>query len=261
MEDTNNADIVPVASDEKAITTTEAAPTEVVAPKKKRVVLALPGNSFSNNFLINWTRAMHVLWDSGRYEVVVSCQHSSFVPFARMKTMGLDVTRGKDQKAFNGLEYDVYVTIDSDVMFTPAQLIELIESTDIHPIVSGAYMMADLQHFACVKEWDESYFAQHGTFQFLTPADVEAWRKETNATFMPVSYNGMGFWAMRKAALDALQYPFFHQDLQRIITADGKELVDMCSEDVSFCKNLAAAGYQIMLHTGIRVGHEKPIII
>lgn len=229
--------------------------------KKKRVIIGLPGNSFSNNFLVNWTRALHVLWETGRYEVVVSCQYSSFVTFSRMKTMGLDVMRGKDQKAFNNMDYDVYVTIDSDIMFTPQQLIELIECTQIHPVVSGAYMMSDLQHFACVKDWDESYFAQNGTFQFLTPSDMETWRKETGATFMPVSYNGMGFWAMTKEALNSLSYPFFFQDLQQITRPDGVELVDMCSEDVSFCKNLQKAGHQIMLHTGIRVGHEKSLII
>lgn len=230
-------------------------------PRKKRVIIGLPGNSFSNNFLVNWTRALHVLWESGRYEIVVSCQYSSFVTFARMKTLGLDVMRGKDQKAFNDMPYDVYVTIDSDIMFTPEQLIELIESTTIHPVVSGAYMMSDLKHFACVKDWDEAYFAEHGNFQFITPADVDAWRQETGAVFMPVSYNGMGFWAMRKDALDAISYPFFFQDIQRIQGQNGQELVDMCSEDVAFCKNLQAAGLNVMLHTGLRVGHEKPLII
>jgi hypothetical protein len=232
-----------------------------VAVKRKRVVIGLPGNSFSNNFLVAWTRALHVLWESGRYEVMVSCQHSSFVAFARMKTLGLDVMRGKNQKPFNDMDYDVYVTLDSDIVFTPQQLIELIESTDAHPVVSGAYMMSDMQHFACVKDWDEAFFAQHGTFQFLTPSDVDTWKKETGAVFMPVSYNGMGFWAMRKEALNALSYPYFHQDLQHITTDAGVELVDMCSEDVAFCKNLQKAGYTIMLHTGIRVGHEKPLII
>lgn len=230
-------------------------------PRKKRVVVGLPGNKFSNNFLLSWTRALHVLWETGRYEVVVSCQYSSFVPFSRMKTLGLDVTRGKDQKPFNGMEYDVFVSIDSDIVFSPDQLIELIECTNMHPIVSGAYMMSDLQHFACVKDWDESYFVEHGTFQFLTPADVEAWKTETGATFMPVSYNGMGFWAMTKQALDALQYPYFHHDLYSIQTPSGKVMMDMCSEDVSFCRNLQQAGYQVMLHTGIRVGHEKSLII
>lgn len=230
-------------------------------PVKKRVIFGLTGNSFSSNFLVSWTRTLYALWESGRYDVVVAPGVSSFVSFARMKTLGLDVMRGKDQKPFNGMPYDVWVTIDSDIVFTPDHVMELIESTNIHPVVSGSYMMSDLKHMACVKDWDETFFAQHGTFQFLTPEEIEAWRTETGALFMPVSYNGMGFWAMRKEALDALSYPYFNQELQRIKTEDGKELVDMCSEDVSFCKNLQKAGFQVMLHTRLRVGHEKPLVI
>ena len=80
-------------------------------PKKKRIVIGIPGSSFSNHFLISWTRSLYALWESGKYEVIVSPGTSSFVPFARMKTMGLDVLRGQDQKPFNGLEYDIYITI------------------------------------------------------------------------------------------------------------------------------------------------------
>lgn len=231
------------------------------APAKKRVVIGLTGNSFSSNFLVSWTRTLYALWESGRYEVVVAPGVSSFVSFARMKTLGLDVLRGAGQRAFHDMPYDVWVTIDSDIVFSPQQVVELIECTELHPVVSGAYLMSDVKHFAAVKDWDETYFAEHGTFKFLTPADVEAWRSETEAAFMPVSYNGMGFWAMRKEALDAMTYPYFHHDLMRITTADGTQLVDMCSEDVAFCKNLQRAGYTIMLHTGLRVGHEKALVI
>jgi hypothetical protein len=43
-----------------------------------------------------------------------------------MKTLGLDVLRGADQKPFGGqVDYDIWLTIDSDIVFTPEQLIEL----------------------------------------------------------------------------------------------------------------------------------------
>ena len=42
---------------------------------------------------------------------------------------------------------------------------------------------------------------------------------------------------------------------------DNVELVDLCSEDVALCKNIQAAGYIINLHTNLRVGHEKPIVL
>jgi len=231
------------------------------ANKRKMVVIALPGREFSGNFLVAWTKALHVLWQRN-YEVVVVNRFSSFVTFSRMQTLGLDVLRGVDQKPFNGeLNYDVWVSIDSDVIFSHEQLIELIEGTDVHPVTSGMYRMADLAHFAMVADWDEAHFAEHGTFKFLSVEDVETWKKTTGQTYMPVSYAGMGFWAMRREALEALRYPFFDAPLQEITRADGTKLRDMCSEDVAFCKNLEKAGYTIYVNTNLRCGHEKMLII
>lgn len=235
--------------------------TETPQPKRKTVVIALPGRDYSGNFLVAWTKALHTLWSKG-YEAVIINRFSSFVTFSRMQTLGLDVLRGVEQKPFNGqLNYDVWVSIDSDVIFAPEQLIELIDSTDTHPVVSGMYRMSDLKNYAIVEHWDETFFARNGTFKFLTVEEVDAWKTTTGQTFMPVSYAGMGFWAMRKEALDALKYPFFDAPLQEIKMPDGTQVRDMCSEDVAFCKNLEKAGYQIFVHTGLRVGHEKALII
>ncbi len=252
------------------------------AQKKKRVIIGLPGDHFSQAFLLSWTETLVALLNSGRYDVLVSPGKSSFVSFARMKTLGLDVLRGKNQAPFNGSEYDVFVSIDSDVVFSPVQLIELIESTEIHPVVSGYYMMANNKHFAVVRDWNKTYFAEHGTFSFLEPKDTEADIKAFAAEleerkrcveakeelkplsaprFERVSYVGLGFFACKKEVLDALSYPYFHRELQRIRGKDGVELVDMCSEDVAFCKNIEDAGFDIMLNTRLRVGHEKSVVL
>lgn len=235
---------------------------EIISPlRKKRVILGVPGSTFSNNFLISWTRMLYALWESGRYEVIVAPGTSSFVSFARMKTLGLDVLRGKDQKPFDGMDYDVYITIDSDIVFTPEQIMELIDNTEIHPVVAGYYMMADARSLAIVKDWDTSYFAKTGTFKFLTQQDMETWKTETSSKFMPVSYVGMGFFAVKKEVLDKLKYPYFNYELQTIVKEDGTVLTDMCSEDVSFCKNIQDAGYTVNVNTLLRVGHDKRIIM
>ena len=228
---------------------------------KKRIVIGIPGSSFSTSFLLSWTRCLYALWESHKYDVVIAPGTSSFVSFARMKTMGLDVLRGKDQKPFNGMQYDVFVTLDSDMVFTADQLIELIENTDTHPVVAGVYMMADCTHLAVVRDWDIPYFTEHGTFKFMTPDELADIKKITTANFIPVSYVGMGFMAMRKEVLDSLSYPYFHSDLQRMTKSDGTEIVEMCSEDVSLCKNIQAAGYTIYINTNMRVGHCKEVVI
>lgn len=250
--------------------------------RKIRVVVGLPGSSFTQGFLLSWSQALYQLVQSGRYEVMLSPGKSSFVSFARMQTLGLNVLRGKNQKPFNGEGYDVFVSIDSDIVFPPLALMELIESTQLHPVVSGYYMMSDNKHFAVVKDWNKEYFMKNGTFPFLTPADFDPYIKkakeymderkraeENNETlpkqilpdFLNVSYTGMGFFACRKEVLDSMKYPYFNRELQRMRTSEGLEIEDMCSEDVAFCKNISDAGYDIMVHTQLRVGHEKSVVL
>ena len=218
-----------------------------------KVVLALPGKSFSGTFLMNWTQTVMSLSKKG-YEVVVTNEYSSYVTYSRMKTLGLDVLRGADQVPFGGtLNYDVWLTIDSDILFTPEQVIELIEDTKKYPVVSGLYRMQDRVHFATVQEWDVEYFKRYGSFEFMRdlPADK----------YVPVAYSGMGFFACRKGVIEKLKYPYFSYPLVEIEAEDGKILRDTCSEDVSFCKNLTDAGFEIMVNTGLHVGHEKTLVV
>jgi len=221
-----------------------------------KVVFALPGREFSGRFLANWTETFTTLMHMG-HQVIMVNEYSSFVSFSRMKTLGLDVLRGEHQKPFGGkLEYDVWFTIDSDIVFTPQQVVDLIEDTKEHAVVSGLYRMSDLQHFACVRTWDEDYFKKHGSFKFLRPEDVVGAPKH-----IPVAYNGMGFMAVRKGVIESMQYPYFSYPLQHMTKEDGIVLRDMCSEDVAFCKNLKDAGYDVMVNTKIIVGHEKMLVI
>jgi hypothetical protein len=218
-----------------------------------KVVLALPGRTFSGSFLMNWTQTVMTLNKRG-YEIVVTNEYSSYVTYSRMKTLGLDVLRGADQVPFGGtLNYDVWLTIDSDIIFTPEQVIQLIEDTEKYPVVSGLYRMQDGVHFATVQEWDVEYFKRYGSFEFMRdlPADK----------YVPVAYSGMGFFACRRGVIEKLKYPYFSYPLVEIEAEDGKILRDTCSEDVSFCKNLTDAGFKIMVNTGLHVGHEKTLVV
>jgi len=230
-------------------------------PKKKRVIIGLPGDNFSSKFLICWTSSLNALWESQKYDLVISPGVSSFVTFARMQTLGLDVLKGIQQKPFNNLEFDVWITIDSDIIFTPQQLMDLIESTEVHPVVSGMYRMANLTNYAIVKEWNTDYFLKNGNFEFLTPEFVTKWKEETGLKYMPVNYTGLGFFAMRRDVLKKMTYPYFNADLQEIISEDGTILRDICSEDVAFCKNIQKLGIPIVVNTELRVGHHKLISI
>jgi hypothetical protein len=222
----------------------------------KTVIIALPGREYSGTFLKNWSQTLITLTQRG-YKIIMMNEYSSFVTFSRMKTLGLDVLRGATQVPFNGMiDYDVWLTIDSDIIFTPEQVIELIEDTEKYPVVSGLYRMADLQHYAAVKEWDMEYFKKYGSFEFLKVDTLD-----TTEKYMKVAYNGMGFFACRKGVIENIKYPYFSYPLIEIETEDGKLIRDMCSEDVAFCKNLKDVGYHVIVNTSLRVGHEKTLVI
>jgi hypothetical protein len=222
----------------------------------KTVAIALPGREFSGNFLKNWSQTLLQLTQMG-YKILLLNEYSSFVTFSRMKTLGLDVLRGATQVPFDGkLDYDVWLTIDSDIFFLPEQVIELIEETDKHPVVSGLYRMSDLKHYTAVKEMDVEYFKKHGTFEFIRTDDPTLKEK-----YIQVAYNGMGFFACRKGVIENLKYPYFSYPPIEIETEDGKLLRYICSEDVAFCKNLKDVGYKVIVKTSLRVGHEKMLVI
>ena len=220
-----------------------------------KVIIALPGRTFSGGFMLNLLETVQTL-KSKNYNVMITNEYSSYVTYSRMKTLGLDVLRGADQKPFGGkIEYDVWVTIDSDIRFTPEQIIELIEDTKTYPIVSGLYRMQDMVHYACVKEWDLDYFKKVGSFKFMKSDE------EVKDKYISVAYNGMGFFACRKGVIEKLKYPYFTYPLIEMEGEDGKMIRDTCSEDVAFCKNLKDAGFDIIVNTTLRVGHEKTLVI
>ena len=230
---------------------------------KKKIILALPGNQFSSAFMMSLLSTMNKIIESNKYQLVVSPGVSSFVPFARMQTLGLNVLRGIDQKPFNGEDYDYWISVDSDQVFSPDQFFELLESLENdHSVVSGCYRMSNLTHYPIVNEWNTEYFKKNGTFEFMEVSDLETWQKENETEkFREVAYAGMGFFGMRKEVLYTMRYPYFDSEPTTIFGENGVTLRDIMSEDVSFCKNIQRAGFKVMLNTRLRVGHEKSIVI
>ena len=214
-----------------------------------RIVFCMPGREYSREFLLSWSDLLMQATAKG-HQCMISQQYSSVVHFARAKCLGGDVLKGPDQKPFQGgVEYDAMMWIDSDIIFKPEDLFKILESP--HDVTAGLYMMEDLTHFAAVKDWDEATFQKNGTFQFMTPDDLAG-----APQYLKVAYAGMGWMLIRKGVVEDLKYPWFWSDLQKF-----GDLVEMNSEDVAFCRSLAAAGHPVHVDTQLRVGHQKKMII
>jgi hypothetical protein len=211
-----------------------------------KVIFCMPGKSYSREFLLAWSDLLLQATQKG-HQVMMSQQYSSVVHFARTKCLGGDVLKGADQKPFQGqVDYDAIMWVDSDIVFKPADFFALLESP--HDVTGGLYMMEDLQHFATVKEWNEEYFKQKGTFKFLTPDDVIGVPQ-----YMKVAYTGMGWMLIRKGVIEKMKYPWFRSDTQTL-----GDLTDILSEDVSFCRAIES---DIYVDTKIRVGHQKLVTL
>ena len=224
-------------------------------PSKKNVIIAFPGKEFSGTFLMQWSESLLKMTQLG-YKIALTNDYSAYAPFTRMMTLGLDTMRGNEQKPFDGkVEYDVWVTIDSDIIFTAKQLIELIEDTDKYPVISGMYKMANSKYIAAVKEWNLTYFIKNGVYEFIDPETFDKDIKHHE-----VAYTGMGFMACTREVLEKIEYPYFNYPTEEL-QVDGKTISQIFSEDVSFSKRVIDAGYKIVINTDLRVGHEKKLIM
>jgi GT2 family glycosyltransferase len=186
----------------------------------------------------------------------LSVQYLPIVNASRCKCLGADVMRGKNQVPFGGeIEYDYLMWIDSDVIFTQKQFVELINMNK--DIASGWYaqpqISADGSNFTPVtKTAKEEIFNQTGSFEFLTAKDMDDKNKPFKA-----DYIGFGWVLIKKGVFEKLEYPWFAPRMRYM--ANGVQ--DLCSEDVAFCIDAKNAGFEIWVNPKCRVGHEKTLII
>jgi hypothetical protein len=223
--------------------------------KQITIIFCVPGNRFSDNFLKCWTN-LFVWCINNNINPILSNHYNSNVYYVRNLCLGADTRRGVDQNPWDGkVDYDYIMWIDSDIFFIPQQLQRLIDSDK--DIVSGIYKMHSNKAYATVESWDDTYYTENGTYEFLTEEHLIE-KKDTGAEkIFPVAYTGLGFMLIKKGVFEKLKYPWFRPEW----TEYGKGVEDFTSEDVGFCINAKKAGFNIFVNSDIRVGHEKSCIL
>lgn len=222
--------------------------------KDKSIIFCMPGNTYSGNFMMNFIELLSYVSQQGA-SFKISQQYSSMVNYARCKCVGADVTKGKNQVPFGGLEYDYMMWIDSDIHFNNEMFQKLVDMDK--DIASGWYAQpggtsSGGLYTPVVESMDDKFFEEYGTYEFLTTEDMS---KKTEP--MKVDYIGFGWVLIKKGVFESIEYPWFAPKLRQI----GENMQDVCSEDVAFCHDAKDAGFDIWLDPTCRVGHEKPITI
>ena len=222
--------------------------------KGKTIIFCLPGRTYSGNFMINFIELLSYVSQQGA-SFKISQQYSSMVNYARCKCAGADVSKGKNQKPFDGIHYDYMMWIDSDIRFNNEMFQKLFDMNK--PIASGWYAqpggaVSGGMYTPVVQSMDDEYFKKHGTYQFLTTEDMA---EKTDP--IKVDYIGFGWVLIKRGVFEKLEYPWFAPKLMYI----DENVQDVCSEDVSFCHDAKDVGFDIWMDPTCRVGHEKMVII
>jgi hypothetical protein len=217
-----------------------------------RVIFCVPGRSFSPLFLESWTNLVGYCIRAGiQFAVSGSRVGIANLFDVRNLCLGGHVSKGENQKPFNGeVNYTHLMWIDSDIIFNQDQFQRLLNRD--RDIISGLYHMAGpKQEFAAVRELDNEYFSKNFSFQYLRQSDIDG-----HSEPLEVSYAGLGFMLIKKGVVEALTYPWFRPLEQRV-----GNLVDIYSEDVSFCLRVREAGFKIFVDPTVILGHEKTTIL
>ncbi len=213
------------------------------------IIICLPGSNFSGRFLDCLINLLCFFNKEG-IKYYISRRESNNIYYVRNLCLGGNVLNGENQKPFEGkIEYNHILWIDSDSIFTPDNVVKLLDR-DVD-IVAAYYAMSDMQNAAAVENLDDEYLLKHGNYEFLKISDLSE-----RTDLISVALVGMGFMLVKKGVFEKLKYPWFNP---RTIKLDN--ITDFCGDDASFCLSAKAADYEIFLDPTVRIGHYKSIVL
>lgn len=225
--------------------------SETVSNKKVRVMLGITGETFSSVFMMNWTVCLTKIIQHNEFDVSLFPGYSAFSPYMRLKTLGIDNMSVKT-KPFQGKDYDVFVSIDSSIIFTYEQFKHLVEKTVTYPAVTGYYMFNETQIQAITSLYPEDH---DGVHKLVLASDVT--ERKSDPFF--VEYTGLGFFACRKEVLDTIEFPYVWYPLVEYIK-DTKLCKEIVNDEMAFCLRLRDKRFKIFLDHELLMKQEKKIL-
>ena len=194
-----------------------------------KVLFCIPGETFSDQFLKSWTLTINMLHREG-IEYALASEVGSEITGLRNRVAGGMSERGEFQTPHPEQEYDCQFWIDSDMIWTPLDVLALLESP--HDIIAGLYADGKGEVVAFAERNERLKYGQG---------------------VVPCYAVGFGFVRLKREVLEKLPYPWFR--------LSPSEEGGHDSEDVSFCRLAREHGYEIMADTDVLLGHQKTMIV
>ena len=173
-----------------------------------------------------------------------SCEYSSHVGDAREYTLaGTNQNIITETRPFHGnLTYDKLMWIDSDIAFTPEDVIKLYKSDK--DIISGCYLLSSGEVVAYPKMLEPGF-----TINDLVD------RNDT----IQIEGAGFGFICVAQGVFEKMTRPWFQQVMMEKKFEDSGEVwrFPLLGEDLSWCERARRLGYKIWLDTSVKVTHHK----
>lgn len=163
-----------------------------------------------------------------------------------------------DSKPLEGVDYDVMLNIDNDILYNFEQVQKLLDScSSSQPLVLASYRMG---------EGDMSNVSRQSVddtlnLKTMSLKTISGWLEENkDQPLMPVSHGALGLFAITKKAMDAIEYPYIDHSPVTARSGD-KEVRELLSGDVVLCMKWKNAGFQPHVHSDVLVNKEVPHIV
>jgi len=206
------------------------------------LIIATPGHSVMGGYLKSLLATIEMLNARGITWAFTN-DYSSHVADAREVT--LSGTRNNDVNNSLPLSgevtYDKIMWIDSDIFWTPEDVIKLYESDK--DIISGAYLLGSGEVTAYAKMLDKG-FTYDEVKEMTEPIKVEA--------------IGFGFVCVKQGVFEQLSRPWFQSVEVTKKYDDGEEFkFMMMGEDMSWCQRVLNLGLDIWFDPSVKLIHNK----
>lgn len=205
------------------------------------LIIATPGSSLLAGYVKSLLPALGELSKRGITWTYTN-GYASHVGDAREVTLsGTQTNNIKNSQPLSGaVTYDKILWIDSDIAFTPEDVIRLYESDK--DIISGAYLLPGVC-VAAYKTLGQAGLSYETVMALDDPIKIEGC--------------GFGFLCVKQGVFEKLSRPWFQQVIHTM-ELDG-EVIDfpLMGEDLSWCKRVQQEGFEIWLDPKVKVTHYK----